>query len=98
MEGYYAFVGFNLIVIFTLISGFYWAIFLNKEAKDERGAQIQGKVSSVVLIIFSVGFTVITIFNLFSPFINAQFQSALSLCFSLGSITNALSVMYYKKI
>ncbi|USL27848.1 DUF2178 domain-containing protein (plasmid) [Priestia aryabhattai] len=87
----------TLAVILALIGGFYWATFLNKEAKDERGAQIQGKASSVVLMIFIIGFTVITISNLFSPFTNAQFQNALSLCFSLVIITNALSIMYYKK-
>jgi uncharacterized membrane protein len=84
-------------VIIALICGFYWATFMNEEGKDERGAQIQGKASSVVLMVFVLGFTLITIINLFSPFTNGQFQNALSLCFSLVIITNALSIMYYKK-
>jgi len=84
-------------IILDMFAVFYWATFRNTEGKDERGAEILGKSSSVVLMLFIIGFSAITIINVASPFTNAQFQNAFSLCFSAVVIGNALSIMYYKK-
>ncbi|RDZ07693.1 hypothetical protein C3744_27445 [Priestia megaterium] len=86
-----------IAIIIDALAVFYWATFRNTEGKDERGAEILGKASSVVLMLFVMGFTIITVMNVASPFTNPQFQTALSLCFSAVVIGNALSIMYYKK-
>ncbi|WP_141541619.1 hypothetical protein [Priestia aryabhattai] len=84
-------------IVLDMLAVFYWATFRNTEGKDERGAEILGKSSSVVLMLFIIGFSVITIMNVATPFTNTQFQSAFSLCFSAVVIGNALSIIIIKK-
>ncbi len=87
----------GIAIILDTIAVCYWAGFRNTEGKDERGAEILGKSSSIVLMLFIIGFSIITVTNLASPFTNVQFQDAFILCFSAVVIGNALSIMYYKK-
>ncbi|QLK09294.1 hypothetical protein BMG_6066 (plasmid) [Priestia megaterium] len=87
----------GIAIIIDMFAVFYWATFRNTEGKDERGSEILGKSSSVVLMLFIISFTVITVINVANPFTNTQFQNAISLCFSVVVIGNALSIMYYKK-
>lgn len=87
----------TIAIIIDFLAIFYWANFKKNEGKVERGAEILGKASSVVLILFIIGFAVISVINEVSPFTNTQFQNALSLCFSAVLIGNALSIMYYKR-